>query len=130
MTLLDTSAWIQLFKDKSLIGTQLRNISVCPPVIQEVLQGVRQSPRYEFVEKGLLSLPCLSKNLEIDRFLEAAEIYRIGRRKGVTIRSPFDCLIGAIAIHHDTPVVHVDRDFSEIEKFTALRTIEFDELFN
>jgi predicted nucleic acid-binding protein len=34
-----------------------------------------------------------------------------------------DCLIAAIAIEHQVPVWHRDRDFTAIARFTALETV-------
>jgi len=45
-----------------------------------------------------------------EAFVEAAEIYRSGRRRGYAIRSTVDCLIAAIAIRHGVPFWHKDRD--------------------
>jgi predicted nucleic acid-binding protein len=72
-------------------------------------------------QESLLALPCLSDPLTLDLFLDAAEIYREGRRRGYTIRSGVDCLIAAIAIHHGVQVWHRDRDFDLIAKYTPLR---------
>jgi len=55
-------------------------------------------------------------------FLEAAELFRQGRRRGYTIRSSVDCLIAAVAIHNRVPVWHQDRDFTAIARYTSLRT--------
>lgn len=54
-------------------------------------------------------------------FLSAAEICRLGRAKGYTIRSSTDCLIAAIAIENRTPIWHRDRDYEAIARYTALR---------
>jgi predicted nucleic acid-binding protein len=59
--------------------------------------------------------------MPLERFLEAAEIYREGRRKGYTIRSATDCLIAAIAIEHGATVWRKNRDFSVISRYTPLR---------
>jgi predicted nucleic acid-binding protein len=57
----------------------------------------------------------------IERFEVAGEIYRIGRARAFTIRSSNDCLIAAIAIHHDALLLHGDRDFDYIAQFYPLR---------
>jgi predicted nucleic acid-binding protein len=57
--------------------------------------------------------------------LQAAEIYREGRRKGHTIRSTTDCLIAAIAIENGVPMWHRDRDYDAIAKYTPLRISEW-----
>ena len=51
----------------------------------------------------------------------AAEIQRICRSQGDTIRSLIDCLIAAVAIREDLPVLSADRDFEVIAKHTSLQ---------
>jgi len=57
----------------------------------------------------------------MELFLDAAEIYREGCRRGITIRSSNDCLIAAIAIANGVPVWHKDRDYEQISRYTRLR---------
>ena len=52
---------------------------------------------------------------------EAARIYRGCRGFGETVRSPTDCLIAAIAIRNDVPVLHRDRDYDLIARHFPLR---------
>ena len=59
--------------------------------------------------------------MPFETFEYAAMIYRIGRAAAITIRSPYDCLIAAIAIRHNAEVLHADRDFDYIGKVTSLR---------
>jgi hypothetical protein len=54
-------------------------------------------------------------------YLEAARIYRACRAKGVTIRSTIDCLIAALAILDDLPLLAKDGDFDHIARHTKLR---------
>lgn len=54
---------------------------------------------------------------------EAAHIYRVCRRAGETIRSMNDCLIAAIAIRNDVPVLHRDRDYDAIARHFPLRLV-------
>jgi predicted nucleic acid-binding protein len=86
------------------------------------LQGLRDDPASEALREGLLALPVLSDPLPIALSLSAAEIYRLGRAKGYTIRSSTDCLIAAIAIENRVPVWHKNRDFEAIARYTSLRT--------
>ena len=79
--------------------------------MQEVFEGLREHPWAQAFKETFLALPVLSDPLPIEAFLAAAEIYRLGRRMGYTIRSSTDCLIAAIAIDHRIPVWHKDRDF-------------------
>ncbi len=91
--------------------------------MQEVLQGLRAAPASQSFRLDFLALSKLSDPLPLSIFLAAAEIYRDGRGKGVTIRSSTDCLIAAIAIENDVPVWHRDRDFTAIAKYTRLKVV-------
>ncbi len=125
MTLVDTSVWIELLNGKlgsKLTDADLLDFVTCGPVLQEVLQGLRDDPASEALRESLLALPVLSDPVPIALFLSAAEIYRLGRAKGYTIRSSTDCLIAAIAIENGVPVWHKDRDFEAVARYTSLRT--------
>lgn len=126
MILVDTSVWIELINgDFGVSEQELLNFFTCGPVVQEVLQGLREGPASEAFRDAFLALPVLSDPLPCASFLSAAEIYRLGRAKGRTIRSATDCLIAAMAIDHRVPVWHKDRDFEAIAAFTSLRTRSF-----
>ncbi len=125
MTLVDTSVWVELLNGplgSRVTEAELLRFVTCGPILQEVLQGLRDDPASEALREGLLALPVLSDPLPIAIFLSAAEIYRLGRAKGYTIRSSIDCLIAAIAIENGVPVWHKDRDFEAIARYTSLRT--------
>ncbi|HMD96428.1 MAG TPA: PIN domain-containing protein [Terriglobia bacterium] len=125
MILVDTSVWIELLNGRlgsKVSQEELLNFATCGPVVQEVLQGLRQDPASEAFREGLLALPILSDPLPRAAFLSAVEIYRLGRAKGYTIRSSTDCLIAAIAIENRVPVWHKDRDCESIARYTSLRT--------
>ena len=128
MILVDTSVWIELLNGRlgSRVSQEdLLNFATCGPVVQEVLQGLREGPASEALREALLALPILSNPLPSAAFLSAAGIYRLGRAKGYTIRSSTDCLIAAIAIDNAVPVWHKDRDFESIARYTGLRTRPF-----
>lgn len=124
MILVDTSVWIELLTGrlgKRVPEEELLNFATCGPILQEVLQGLRDDPASERFQDAFLALPVLSDPLPAASFLSAAEIYRFGRAKGYTIRSSTDCLIAAIAIKNNTPVWHRDRDYDAIARYTDLR---------
>ncbi len=125
MTLVDTSIWVELLNrglGSRVSEQELLNFVTCGPVVQEVLQGLGRGPGSEAFRDGFLSLPVLSDPLPSRLFLSAAEIYRLGREKGYTIRSSTDCLIAAIAIENGVPVWHKDRDFEAIAAYSSLQT--------
>jgi predicted nucleic acid-binding protein len=123
--LVDTSIWIELLNGRlgsRISEEELLNFATCGPVVQEVLQGMRNDPVGDAFRDAFLALPMLSDPLPSALFLSAAGIYQLGRARGYTIRSSVDCLIAAIAIENRAPVWHKDRDFEEIARYTALRT--------
>jgi len=123
MILVDTSVWIELLAGRLAIRQdELPTLVVCGPIVQEVLQGLRRGPDSEIFREGFLAIPVLSDPIPLRLFLAAADIYRQGRRRGLTIRSSVDCLIAAIAIENGVPVWHRDRDFTAVARYTALET--------
>ncbi len=124
MWLLDTSVWIEVFRknkpfDLATIGG-LDEVVTCLPVVQEVLQGFRDEAAFRVARGAMLALPCIESPLRVERFDEAASLYRAARRAGVTVRSSVDCLIAACAIRSGLGVLHRDRDFTALARVSAL----------
>jgi len=126
LILVDTSVWIELLAGRmgSIREERLLQFTTCGPILQEVTQGLRPGSAGEAFREALLALPVLGDPVPARLYLAAAEIFRLGRRRGLTIRSSTDCLIAAIAIEHRTPVWHRDRDFATIARFTGLESID------
>ncbi len=127
MILVDTSIWIEFLRGRipPLPAAEFRQFVTCGPVIQEVLQGLRLEPKSARFEDRISALDCLSDPLPVGLFLQAAEIYREGRRRGRTLRSPMDSLIAAIAIENGVALWHNDPDFDTIAEYTPLRISEW-----
>jgi predicted nucleic acid-binding protein len=126
MILVDTSIWIELLAGSpgvTVLEEQLLQFVTCGPVVQEVLQGLRAGPASDAFRERFLAIPRVGDPVSLDLYVAAADIYRQGRRKGLTIRSATDCLIAAIAIRNAVPVWHRDRDFEAIAGFTGLETV-------
>lgn len=131
MVLVDTSVWIDFLQGgdspesktlRDLIASE-KDIAICGLVRQEVLQGVRD----DLALRKICDLFNQANYLSIEEpqsFDEAAAIYRCLRRGGKTLRTPMDCLIAAIAIRHQAILLHRDRDFLAISRFTDLRLYE------
>ncbi len=123
MILIDTSIWIQIFGRRPPKGFHtdlLLESMICPPILQEVLQGIREEKNYLTLKDRLLALPIIEEAVALETYLSAADLFRAGRKRGLTIQSSMDCLIAAIAIKHRAPVWHSDRDFRQIARFTSL----------
>ena len=96
-------------------------IAICPPVVQELLQGAHSEQRLTETLAIIENSVMLDSPVPIERFEVAGDIYRAARAGAFTIRSSNDCLIAAIAIHHDVLLLHADRDFDYIAQFYPLR---------
>jgi predicted nucleic acid-binding protein len=129
MTLVDTSVWIDFFPARntppvatleSLIE-QSEDLCLCGVILTEVLQGIRDDMQYRKTEAVLSSLIFLPMNR--NTFLSAANIYRILRAQGLTIRNSIDCMIAAVCIEHNAQLLHNDRDFDQIAGFFDLRVV-------
>ena len=128
MTLVDTSVWIEYLREtgspshlhlRSLVQNG-RSIALTSPVIMELLAGATSNEKAERLRDMLSSF----KHVPVDGLSDyehAAEIQRICRSQGDTIRSLIDCLIAAVAIREDLPVLSADRDFEVIASHTALK---------
>ena len=125
MTLVDTSVWIQVFRQRHPRDLEmlvsLDEVVVCLPVVQEILQGFRDEQAFRVARASLLALPAVESPLEQEVFVEAADLYRRARRAGVTVRSSVDCLIATCAIRNDLVVLHHDRDYSALAQVSPLR---------
>ena len=125
MVLVDTSVWIEVFRRSPRVQLEavvdFDEIVTCLPVIQEVLQGFTAEPAFLRARESMLAFPIVETPLGRDVWLQAVDLYRSGRRLGLTIRSSVDCLIAACAIRHQLEVLHHDRDFDAIARVSPLR---------
>jgi predicted nucleic acid-binding protein len=87
----------------------------------ELLAGIRSRGEHTRLRTRLLGLPQLTLRGLAD-FEQAAELYRVCRRKGETVRKLIDCLIAAVAIRAGATVLHNDKDFDVLARHTRLRT--------
>ncbi len=125
--LFDTSIWIDFLKGTKTAKTNHLedclfngNIYMCPPVFQEILQGIRTDKEYKEIQ-SLITLGI--EKLENDPFAAAegaATLYRSLKNKGLTVRRPNDCLIAWYSISHNCQLVHNDVDFDVIAQHFPL----------
>ena len=129
MLLADTSAWVEFLKGTgSGQARRLREaiskqeVVVIDPVLLEVMAGARHDNVAR--TQRLLEAQHLEPMAPRLDWLDGATIYRELRQRGVTVRSPIDALIAAVAIRLDVPVLHRDRDFDAVARHTPLRVVE------
>jgi predicted nucleic acid-binding protein len=125
MILIDTSAWIEFLRNTGspicnrVDALLVAEIAVCDVIRMEVLAGARDE-RHLGELRGLLARATVIPTGSID-YDEAAALYRACRREGDTVRKLIDCLIGAVAIRSDVPLLHRDSDFDVLARHTNLR---------
>ena len=130
MVLVDTTVWIDFFSSnpyqhvKTLenLIVKREDICLCGIILTEVLQGIREDSEFNRTQDLLGNLVFLPMQYYV--FLRSAEIYRNLRRKGITIRKPVVCMIAAVAIENDIPLLHNDKDFIPIEKHFGLKSLK------
>jgi hypothetical protein len=91
--------------------------ALCGIVLQEVLQGIKDSKRFATTKERLQKLPYLDMGKDI--YLAAAALYRSLRAKGVTVPST-DISIAALAILNGIPMFTRDEHFSIIAEHSRL----------
>jgi len=126
--LIDTSVWIDFLngadntvtKKMSDIISGETEIFICPPVLQEILQGIVKDEDYEILKEKLFSLNILEID-PIEAAVGASNLYRSIRKKGHTIRKSNDVLIAHYCIYYNIPILHKDRDFDTLSKYSKLK---------
>ncbi len=118
MIIIDTSAWIEYFRDgvpsvvqkvESCLAHDLAGIGDI--IYCEIVQGIRSKHERDQVSNLLLSLP--RYDLVGFKIAEkAADNYRLLRSKGITIRKTIDVIIATFCAENEFPLIHNDRDFS------------------
>ncbi|MBI3565175.1 MAG: PIN domain-containing protein [Elusimicrobia bacterium] len=125
MILVDTSVWIEMIrggmKGRANAAFDIEEAVTCLPVVQEVLQGIRDEAMFRIARESLFSLPIVESPLGPETYERAVELYRLARRQGLTVRSSVDCLIAACALRHDLTVLHRDRDYAALARVSGLR---------
>ena len=124
MILVDTSAWIEFLRGTGSPACErvdellTAEIAVCDPIQMEILAGARSESHLADL-RALLARATLLPTLPV-HYEQAAALYRRARASGVTVRSLVDCLIASVAIDHQVPVLHADRDFDALAAVSPL----------
>lgn len=126
MIIIDTSAWIEFLRDtgstvcNTVDGLLGADLAICDAISMEVLAGARDEQHLAQL-RGLLARATLVSIVAED-YDQAAALYRTCRRNGETVRKLIDCLIAAVAIRSNAPVLHADADFGALARHTPLAT--------
>ena len=125
MILIDTSAWVEFLRDTGspacqrvdeLLGAE---IAISDAIRMEVLAGARNEQHLQQLRR-LLARATVLPTEPVD-YDAAAALYRTCRQQGDTVRKLVDCLIAAVAIRANVPILHLDADFDTLAQHTTLR---------
>jgi predicted nucleic acid-binding protein len=128
--LVDTSVWIDFFAGRDTPQTRYfkdaigegGEVALTGVILAEILQGIPSDSEFARLRKALSSFRILQPASD-ETYVQAARLYRAGRKRGVTIRSLVDCLIAAIAIENAAAILHKDRDYERISGYAPLKSI-------
>lgn len=130
MILVDTSVWIEIFRDKTgniakafQKAISAENYAISRFQQLELLQRASDEKEWGLLENYLSTQYYLEASQ--DTWPEAARIYFELRRKGVTINSPVDCCIAQIALEYGAFLLHCDKDFEKISRIRPLQQGRF-----
>lgn len=129
MILVDTTVWIDFLNNNSTtqvvkLEHSIKNnedICICGVILTEILQGIRAKNQYLKTKSYLENLIFLP--MSYSTFIKSADIFRYLRKRGITIRKPIDCMIAAVSVENNVPLLHNDRDFDHIEIYKGFKTI-------
>jgi predicted nucleic acid-binding protein len=129
LIVVDTSAWVESCETGSPTNTALKRaveaedeLGVVDVVRVELLAGAGGDGQVVTVSRLLargFALPAVSPG----DHEPAASLYRGARRSGETVRSMVDCLVTAVAVRLDAPVLAQDRDFEVLRQVRPLRLV-------
>lgn len=127
MILIDSSAWVEFLR---ATGSPLHlsvhealvnelEIACTEVVVMEILAGARHEAERDRLRRLLYRFVFLTVDGLWD-YEQAAELYRLCRRRGKTVRKLTDCLIAAVAIRNDAQLLCDDSDFLAIASCAPL----------
>jgi predicted nucleic acid-binding protein len=128
LIVVDTSVWVDFFQGRTTaIASRLEgliegqaDVAITETILMEVLAGATAGESLARIRTELIARPILRLEGLAD-FEEAAQIYRACRSAGHTLRNQLDCLIAVPVIRHGASLLHNDRDFETIARYSSLK---------
>ena len=129
MTLIDTTVWIDYFRNRSTPETDWldrevsrQRLGLTDLILCEVLQGSRTPREFEATRAALEHFEIFSTG-GMALAVTAAQHYQTLRLQGVTIRKTIDCLIAGFCLLHSHQLLHNDRGYDPFEERLGHRVI-------
>jgi predicted nucleic acid-binding protein len=124
----DSSVWIDFYRGANTAQVELLTehldagepTAITDVIYMELLRGARTDSELARVKLRIDQTEILQVG-GLDDFAFAADLFRRARRKGHTIRQATDCLIAAVCIREDVPLLHDDIDFDRIVDVSDLK---------
>ena len=127
--LIDTSVWIEYFKNKSQrfsgkVDDILTNQEVYVPtiVIAELIQGSRSEEDVSVIEEFIDAFNIIDQ--KEDTWVKAGKLSYDLKKKGKTVHLA-DCYIATIAEEHDCHILTLDKHFQDIQKVLNIHCVDF-----
>lgn len=129
MILVDSSVWIDYFNGVSNHQTDTLDIIIDREIVVvgnlillEVLQGFKSDHDFNTAKKlfdGFLQVELTG----FDIIHQAANNYRLLRKKGIRIRKTMDTIIATYCIQKNIHLLHNDKDFEPFVKYFKLQIV-------
>lgn len=129
MILVDTSVLIDYLKGAKNSGTSAFHsilekkipFGIHHLIYMEVLQGSLTENDFRMLKRYLDTQIFYDIKNGRESYAEAARMFFVLRRKGITVRSTLDCLIARVAIENDLFLLHNEEDFRRIQEHFPLK---------
>ena len=126
--LIDTSVWIDFFRDQSLTFSQKvddllakNEIYVPKIVVAELIQGSKSDREVAVVKEFLNAFHIIDQNE--DTWMRAGELSYLLKRKGKRVNLA-DCYIAMIAEEHGCQIFTLDEHFKDIRTAADIELLE------
>jgi predicted nucleic acid-binding protein len=126
--LIDTSAWIEYFKDKSAglskrVDEILSKYEVYVPkvVIAELIQGSKSEREVSIIEDFVDAFNIIDQ--KEDTWIKAGKLSFNLKKKGKNVNLT-DCYIAVIAQEYDCQILSLDFHFKDIQKSFNIRLVD------
>jgi len=124
MILVDTSVLIAYFKGISnestdkfeKILTEKIPFGINNFIYQELLQGTSSENSFKKLKAYLETQTFYELKQGRKSYEDAAKMYSVCRKSGITVRGSIDLLIAQTAIENNLSLLHDDRDYTNIAK--------------
>lgn len=119
MILIDTSAWIDFFRNREPLAEMVdqyleaNQAAICGPVLTELRTGFRSMAEREKILELMGGCRWLAQPSQL--WEDAGDCGFVLRKQGKTIKT-MDLLIAAHAVAHQVPILSLDKEFLWIRK--------------